>query len=122
MSISTAESRVMEALWRKSPLTAEDIAAEVAGPQGWSEATVKSLINRLLTKGAIEAEKTGRRYLYRPCVDRMSYLSQESRGLLDRLFGGRIAPLVSHFSKTDQLSPEDVAELKRLIAEIEDDQ
>ncbi len=52
----------------------------------------------------------------------MSYLSQESRGLLDRLFGGRIAPLVSHFSKTDQLSPEDVAELKRLIAEIEDDQ
>ncbi len=122
MSISTAESRVMEALWRKSPLTAEEIAAEVAGPQGWSEATVKSLINRLLTKGAIEAEKTGRRYLYRPCVDRMSYLSQESRGLLDRLFGGRIAPLVSHFSKTDQLSPEDVAELKRLIAEIEDDQ
>ena len=122
MSISTAESRVMEALWRRSPLTAEEIVAEVAEPQGWSEPTVKSLINRLLTKGAIEAEKTGRRYLYRPCVDRMTYLSQESRGLLDRLFGGRIAPLVSHFSKTDQLSPEDVAELKRLIAEIEDDQ
>lgn len=122
MSISAAESQIMQALWRRSPLTAEEIAAEVAGPQGWSEATVKSLINRLLTKGAVEAEKTGRRYLYRPCVDRTTYLSQESRGLLDRLFDGRIAPLVSHFSKTDQLTAEDIAELRRLIAEIDDDQ
>ncbi len=121
MPISTAESRIMDALWRRSPLTAEEIVAEVAGPQGWSEATVKSLINRLLTKGVIEAEKAGRRYLYHPRVDRLSYLSQESRGLLDRLFDGRIAPLVSHFSKTDQLSPDDIAELKRLIAELDDD-
>ncbi len=121
MPISAAESQVMEALWRQSPLTAEEIVAQVARPQGWSEATVKSLINRLLTKGVIEAEKDGRRYLYRPRVDRLAYLSDESRGLLDRLFGGRIAPLVSHFSKTDQLSPEDIAELKRLIAELDDD-
>src|ERR1700744_6495917 len=122
MSISTAESQVMEALWRQSPLTAEEIIAEVAGPQGWSEPTVKSLINRLLTKGAIAADKEGRRYLYRPCVERAAYVSRESRGLLDRLFEGRIAPLVSHFSQTNQLSPEDLAELKRLIAELDDDQ
>jgi BlaI family penicillinase repressor len=121
MPISAAESRVMEALWRRSPLTAEEIIAEVAEPQGWGEATVKSLINRLLTKGAIEAEKAGRRYLYRPRADRLAYLSDESRGLLDRLFDGRIAPLVSHFSKTNQLSPEDIAELKNLIAEIDND-
>jgi BlaI family penicillinase repressor len=111
----------MEALWRQSPRTAEEIIAEIAEPQGWGEATVKSLINRLLTKGVIEAEKDGRRYLYRPRVDRQAYVSQESRGLLDRLFGGRIAPLVSHFSQTDQLSSEDIAELKRLIAELDDD-
>jgi BlaI family penicillinase repressor len=122
MTISAAESRIMEALWRRSPLTAEEVVAEVAASQSWSEATVKSLINRLLNKGVIEAEKSGRRYLYRPRVDRLAYLSHESRGLLDRLFEGRIAPLVSHFSKTDQLSPEDIAELKRLIAELDDDQ
>ena len=121
MPISAAESRIMEALWRRSPLTAEEIIAEVAAPQGWSEATVKSLINRLLTKRAIEAEKAGRRYLYRPRADRRTYLSQESQGLLDRLFGGRIAPLVSHFQETNQLSPQDIAELKRLIAELDDD-
>lgn len=121
MQISAAESLVMNALWRRSPLTADDIVAEVAGPQGWSEPTVKSLINRLLTKGAVAAEKQGRRYLYRPLVERSAYVSRESQGLLDRLFDGRLAPLVSHFSQTNRLSPEDVAELKRLIAELDDE-
>ena len=121
MKISASESLVMDALWRRSPLSAEEIVAEVAAPQGWSEPTVKTLINRLLTKKAIGAEKDGRRYLYRPLVERSAYVSQESQGLLDRLFDGRLAPLVSHFSQTDKLTPEDVAELKRLIAELDDD-
>ena len=121
MKISAAESLVMDALWGRSPLTAEEIIAELAEPQGWSEATVKTLINRLLKKHAIAAEKDGRRYLYRPVVERAAYVSQESQGLLDRLFQGRLPPLVSHFSQTNKLTPEDLAELKRLIAEIEDD-
>jgi predicted transcriptional regulator len=121
MKISAAESLVMDALWRRSPQTAEEIVAEVAAPQGWTEATVKTLINRLLTKKAIGAEKDGRRYLYRPLVDRAAYVAQESQGLLDRLFDGRLAPLVSHFSQTNRLTPEDVAELKCLIAELDDE-
>jgi len=119
ISISTAESAVMEALWKRSPLSAEEIAAEVAGPQGWSEATVKTLINRLLTKTALAASPDGRRYLYRPLVARADYVQAESQGLLDRLFDGRLAPLVSHFSQGGKLSAEDVAELKRLIGEID---
>ena len=120
MKISDAESVVMEALWRRSPLAAEEISAEVAGPQGWTEATVKTLINRLLKKAAIGAEPQGRRYLYRPRVDRATWVQAESKGLLDRLFDGRLAPLVSHLSAAKALTPEDIAELKRLIAEIEE--
>jgi BlaI family penicillinase repressor len=120
MRISAAESLVMEALWRRSPLTAEQIASEVASDQEWTEATVKSLLNRLLTKQAIAADRDGRRYLYRPLVARGDYVHAESRGLIDRLFEGRLAPLVAHFSERERLSPEDVAELKRLIEEIED--
>ena|SRR5436190_20644660 len=120
MRISAAESLVMEALWRREPLSAEEITAEIAEGQGWSEATVKTLINRLFRKKAISAARDGRRYLYRPTVSRADYVGAESQGLLDRLFEGRLAPLVSHFSKTQKLSDEDVAELKRLIAEIDD--
>lgn len=120
MRISSAESLVMQALWRVSPLSAEQIAAEVADDQQWTEATVKSLLNRLLTKGAVAADRDGRRYLYRPLIARGDYVHAESRGLIDRLFEGRLAPLVAHFSEREALTPEDVAELKRLIAEIED--
>ena len=120
MRISTAESVVMEALWRREPLTAEEIIAEVAEGQGWSEATVKTLINRLFRKKAVSAARDGRRYLYRPMVSRADYVAAESQGLLDRLFDGRLAPLVSHFSQTRRLSAEDVAELKRLIQQIDD--
>jgi BlaI family penicillinase repressor len=123
MKISGAESVVMEALWKREPpnssMTAEEIGAEVAEGQGWSEATVKTLINRLLKKKALAATREGRRFLYRPLVARAAYVSAESQGLLDRLFDGRLAPLVSHFSQTQALSAQDIAELKRLIAEME---
>jgi BlaI family penicillinase repressor len=119
MKISTAESVVMEALWKRQPLTAEEIGAEVAAGQGWSEATVKTLINRLLKKKALGATRDGRRFLYRPLVARADYVQAESQGLLDRLFDGRLAPLVSHFSQNQTLSPEDIAELRRLIAEMD---
>lgn len=119
MKISSAESVVMEALWRRSPMAADEIAAEVAGPQGWTEATVKTLINRLLKKKALAAEAEGRRYLYRPLLRRADYVQAESQGLLDRLFDGRLAPLVSHLSEARKLTSEDIDELKRLIRDLD---
>jgi len=119
MKISAAESVVMAALWRRAPLTAEEIGAEVAAGQGWSEATVKTLINRLLKKKALAATRDGRRFRYRPLVARAAYVQAESQGLLDRLFDGRLAPLVSHLSQARALTPEDIAELKKLIEEME---
>ena len=121
MRISGAESLVMEALWRREPLTAEEIFAEVGEAQGWAGATLKTLLNRLLNKNAVSAQKDGRRYLYRPLVARDEYVESESQGLLDRLFDGRLAPLVSHFSERQKLTAQDIADLKRLIAELDDD-
>ncbi|SFS06181.1 Predicted transcriptional regulator [Dyella sp. OK004] len=122
MSISEAESVVMEVLWRQAPRSAEEILAEVGPQQGWQEGTVKSLLNRLLKKKAVKAEREGRRYLYIPRLTREQYVSQESKGLLDRLFDGRIAPLVAHFSEQHKLSRKDVADLKKLLEELDDDQ
>lgn len=119
--ISAAESVVMEALWKRRPLSAEDIVADVAAEQGWTDATVKTLINRLLTKEAITAERAGRRYLYSPKLERADYVSEESRNLIDRLFEGRLSSLVTHFSEREQLSTDDIAELKRLIQELDNE-
>ena len=120
MRISSAESVVMEVLWRKSPLSAEDIVAALGREQDWSDKTVKTLLNRLLTKKAVSAQRDGRRYLYAPLVERSAYVQGESRSLLDRLFDGRLAPLVSHFAETKQLSKDDIAELKQLVRKLGD--
>jgi predicted transcriptional regulator len=110
----------MEVLWRTSPIATEDVVAALRSSRHWQEPTVKTLLNRLLKKGAISAHKDGRRYLYSPVLQREQWLSIESKGLLDRLFGGRVAPLVAHFSKQRRLTKKDIAELKRLISELED--
>ena len=110
----------MEALWRRSPLSAEDIFAEVGEGQGWALPTLKTLLARLVEKAALATEKDGRRFLYRPLVARDDYVASESQGLLNRLFDGRLAPLVSHFSERQALSADDIADLKALIGRLED--
>jgi len=118
IAISEAESRVMEVLWQKAPQTSEDIVAALL-PTGWHEKTIRTLLNRLLGKGAITAQKDGRRYLYSPQLRREAWQQQESRSLLDRVFGGRVAPLLAHFSQHEELSAKDVAELRKLLDTIE---
>ncbi|HSX59201.1 MAG TPA: BlaI/MecI/CopY family transcriptional regulator [Tahibacter sp.] len=121
MSISEAESAVMQVLWNAHPLAAEEIVAALGDARQWQEATVKTLLNRLLNKGAVAAVRDGRRYLYSPVLQRDAYVHAQSKDLLDRLFGGRVAPLVAHFSARRKLSKKDVAELRRLIAELPDE-
>jgi predicted transcriptional regulator len=117
--ISEAELVVMEALWSaKEPLTATEVAERIDPSREWSDRTVKTMLGRLLTKGALAHEEDGRRYLYRPAVARERYVAGESRRLVDRLFGGRAAPLVAHLAEGDGLTPDDIAELEALLKEL----
>jgi predicted transcriptional regulator len=120
MQISEAESAVMEVLWQRQPLAAEDVVVALADSRQWQEATIKTLLNRLLKKGAIRATRDGRRYLYVPVLKRQAWMLGESQGLLERLFDGRVAPLVAHFSEHRKLSRKDIAELRKLLEEIDD--
>lgn len=119
MNISDAESTVMDVLWQRSPRSADEVVAALAGTRDWQEATIKTLLNRLLKKGAIAAETDGRRYRYSPVLTREAWLTQTSRGLLDRLFGGRVAPLVTHFGEQKALSRRDIAELRALLEKLD---
>ena len=116
--ISEAEHAVMEALWEQSPLTAAEVSHKVAEQRGWSLATVKTLLSRLVAKKAVATEPDGRRFLYSPTIERTDYVGGESRRLVDRLFGGRAAPLLVHLVEAEALSDEDIAEIERLIREL----
>ncbi len=119
IAISDAESRVMEVLWRLSPQSAEEIVSTLQRDTAWHEKTIKTLLNRLLGKRAVSAQKDGRRYLYAPRLRREDWQQQQSRSLLDRVFGGRVAPLLAHFSQHEKLSAKDIAELRKLIDAID---
>lgn len=121
MQISEAESVVMDVLWQRHPLAAEDVVAALAETRHWQEPTIKTLLNRLLKKRAIRAEKDGRRYLYSPLLQREDWVLGESQGLLERLFDGRVAPLVAHFSQQRKLTRKDIAELRQLLEELDHD-
>lgn len=121
MPISEAEAQVMQVLWERHPRSADDVVAALASSTDWAEPTVKTLLNRLLNKGAIEAARQGRRYLYSPVLTRQAWTAQQSEGFVQRMFGGRVAPLVAHFSERGRLSEADIAELRRLLEEIDDD-
>jgi BlaI family penicillinase repressor len=121
VKISGAESQIMEALWRCGPLTPDGIVAEVGEAHGWAPGTVKTLITRLLRKKAIEGRREEAGYLYRPLLSRTDYVQSESQGLVDRLFGGEVAPMVAAFAEHKALTPKDIALLKKLIADLGDE-
>ncbi|MFC4295115.1 BlaI/MecI/CopY family transcriptional regulator [Novosphingobium tardum] len=117
--ISDAEHAVMEALWQQAPLSATEVA-EAVEERGWGLATVKTLLSRLAAKRAVTTEADGRRFLYSPAIARTDYVEGESRRLVDRLFGGRAAPLFAHLAEAEALDEADIAEIEALLATLKD--
>lgn len=111
----------MEALWERGPLTSDGVVEAVSGRQDWAPGTVKTLITRLLHKGAIEGRREAGGYRYHPLLSRERYVGDESQSLVDRLFGGAVAPMVAHLAEQRPLTAEDIAGLKKLIEALEDD-
>ncbi|MGE4303064.1 MAG: BlaI/MecI/CopY family transcriptional regulator [Novosphingobium sp.] len=116
--ISEAEQAVMEALWQRSPLTAQEVCEHVCAERDWSLNTVKTLLSRLVAKQAVATQPDGKRFLYSPRIARSDYLGTESRRLVDRLFGGRAAPLFAHLAQSEALTPDDIAEIEALLKEL----
>jgi predicted transcriptional regulator len=116
--ISEAELEIMAVLWAASPLSAADVAKQAPRSRAWSPTTIKTMLSRLVDKGALAAEADGRRFLYRPLIERDRLAGAQAGRLVDRLFGGRISPLVAHLAERRDLEPEDLAELEKLIKDL----
>ncbi len=116
--ISDAEHVVMEVLWNDAPLTANVVAERLSASQSWTLPTVKTLLSRLLTKGALAADADGRRFLYRPLIARKDYVAGDVKRLVDRLFGGKLSPLVAHLAEQESLTAQDISEIEALLKEL----
>ena len=115
---SESEMQVLSALWDKSPQTAADLTRRIGAINGWTQATVKTLLARLVQKGAVTAEADGRRYLYSPAIERADAVGEESQRFVDRLFGGRVGPLIAHLADREALTDTDIAEIEALLKKL----
>ena len=113
--ISDAEWQVMKKLWAQSPQTGNQIVEALSEVNQWSPKTVKTLLNRLVQKKALGFDRQGREYLYYPLVDRDACARIESRNFLKRVFDGAVRPMMAAFLENEDLSADDVKELKRIL-------
>ena len=113
--ISDAEQQLLQLLWDESPLGAAELAARAPTDRDWSLTTVKTMLSRLVAKGVLGAEPDGRRFLYRPLIARETVAGSQAGRLIDRLFGGRVSPLVAQLAEEGQLSKDDLEELEALV-------
>lgn len=113
--ISEAEMQLLQLLWDESPLGATEIAERVPKERAWTITTVKTLLSRLVAKGALTAEPQGRKYLYAPAIERDDVAVSQALGLIDRLFGGRVSPLVAQLAEQQELDEQDIADLEKIV-------
>lgn len=105
----------MKVVWSNSPVSAQEIISVLAEQDAWHPKTAKTLLNRLVKKGALGFTKEGRAYLYRPLVAEKDCVAAESASFLDRVFSGAIKPMLAHFVESRKLSSQEIAELKKLL-------
>ncbi len=115
MQISDAEWIAMNLIWTSSPIEAAEVIDRTAAANGWSSATVKTMLHRLVRKGALATEQNGKKYLYSPAVRRDACVRQASRSFLERVFGGDATPALIHFVKAAKLTEKDKDEIRAML-------
>ncbi len=115
MQISDAEWVVMNLIWESQPVDARFVIDQLAESNDWSAATIKTMLHRLVKKGALTHQADGKRYLYRAKVRRSDCVRHASGSFLKRVFGGQAAPALLHFVKNSKLSADEVAQLRALL-------
>jgi len=113
--ISESEWVVMKAIWLENPITANRIVESLSGSCSWSPKTIKTLLNRLVQKGAVGFKSEGRVYNYYPMIEEAVFVKEESRSFLKRVFGGALKPMLATLVESEDLSEEDIKELKRVL-------
>jgi len=117
--ISAAEWEVLKVVWEQPFLSAGEVADKLSSQKDWHPRTVKTLLARLVKKGALVYKADGNRYLYEPKVKKEDVIKRESQSFLDRVFDGVTVPMLAHFVKTARMSPEEIQQLKKILAEKE---
>ncbi len=116
INITEAEWAIMKVVWAAPSVPASHIVAALADEKDWNHRTVKTLLARLVKKGALNYSQEGNRYLYSPALSRDEAVLQESQSFIERVFDGISLPMLAQLVKKTRMSPEEIEALKALLA------
>ncbi len=113
--IADSEWRVMQILWEHGPLTANDIVNALSGEVKWKPRTIKTLISRLVKKGAVKVIQGGYRYQYSAAVDESACIRSETRSFVQRVYKGTMTPALATFLEDADLSAQEINDLQEIL-------
>ena len=117
--LSDAEWIVMKPLWDNEPLAARDIFSAISSRQKWSYKTLKTLLSRLVKKGALKYTQVGNSYLYSPCFSRDEMIQPEVKFFAHQVLDGSLKPFLVSFFDGRNPSHDELASLREIIDAIE---
>lgn len=115
--ISEAEYEVMKIVWANAPISTNEVVEKLSETTTWNAKTIQTLLARLIKKGALDYEKSGRVFIYTPLVKEEEYLEKESVTFLNRFYNGALNSMVVNFLEHDKLTKNDIETLKKLLEE-----
>ena len=118
-SITPAEWEVLALLWGESPLSTAAIVERLGTSKGWSRGTTRSLLTRLVRKGAVRVRNIGDRQHYEPLLRKEDSVRHESRSFVERVFSGVSADMVIAMVEETRMSPEQIRRLRGILRQKE---
>ncbi len=106
---------IMQVLWANGRSTAREITDAISISEPIAHSTVQTLLRHLEDKGSVSHEADGRTFVFFPMVEEHKFKESATRDLVERVFGGSVASLVTHLLKNEKVSRDEIAEIRKLI-------
>ena len=117
MKLSESEWKIMNSLWKSSPATAREVIEQISGEVEWAYTTVKTMLSRLVAKGAVSEHKRGNTSFYEPVIAREKAHKNAFTNLFDKVLDGAVEPLMHFLVEEKKLSRKEREELIRMLKE-----
>ena len=115
ISLSSGEWKLMKLMWTKSPRTIGEMVAELSDDTAWTKTTVFVMLKRLIAKGAVRVDDSGRLQQYYPLIEREDASCEETESFLSKVYDGSVGLMVSFLAERNKLSDNDIAALTKII-------
>ncbi len=119
IKLTGSEWSVLDCLWEKSPQTVMQLVAQLGEKVGWAKSTTITTLRRMEEKGLVRCEVIGKGKSYTPAVEREQAVIFETRSFLERVYRGSVGLMMSAMARRQELSPEEITELREILAQAE---